>query len=213
MATISQGILGGFSGKVGTVIGGFWKGIAYMRSIPASVSQPNTPAQLAQRAKFAAVVQFLQPLTAYLRIGFKNQAIKMSAFNAASSDHLENAISGVYPNFVIDYSKAMVSRGNLPGALNPDIDATTPSRVDFTWENNAVDGNAKANDKVMAVVYNALKGQVVTVVGGNTRASGSQSILLPASFTGDDVQCFIGFQSATESVVSNSQFVGEIVVV
>ena len=213
MGTISQGILGGFSGKVGTVIGSTWKGINYMRSISTNVSSSNSPAQLAQRARFATVVKFLQPLTAYLRIGFKNQAIKMSGFNAASSYNLGNAISGVYPNYVIDYSKAMVSRGNLPGALNPDIDATTPSRVDFTWENNLLDSNAKSEDKVMVVVYNALKGQVVTVVGGNTRASGSQSILLPASFTGDDVQCFIGFQSATESVVSNSQFVGEILVV
>jgi len=34
MGTIKKGILGGFSGKVGTVIGGVWKGIEYMRSIP-----------------------------------------------------------------------------------------------------------------------------------------------------------------------------------
>ena len=33
MGTINQGILGGFSGKVGTVIGGSWKGITYMRGI------------------------------------------------------------------------------------------------------------------------------------------------------------------------------------
>ena len=29
MGTISKGILGGFSGTVGTVIGGSWKGIDY----------------------------------------------------------------------------------------------------------------------------------------------------------------------------------------
>jgi hypothetical protein len=32
MATFEKGILGGFSGKVGTVIGGNWKGIDFMRS-------------------------------------------------------------------------------------------------------------------------------------------------------------------------------------
>ena len=31
MGTIKQGILGGFSGKVGTVVGSSWKGISYMR--------------------------------------------------------------------------------------------------------------------------------------------------------------------------------------
>ena len=212
MSTIKQGILGGFSGKVGTVIGASWKGISYMRGIAATVTNPRTPAQLEQRAKFATAIKFLQPLTPFLRVGYKNQAIQMSAFNAAMSYTVKNALSGVYPNYVIDYSKAVVTRGTLPGALNPDIDATTPSRVDFTWENNPLDTNAMPDDKVLAVVYNALRGQVVTVVGGNTRASGSQSIILPASFTGDDVQCFIGFQNASQSVISNSQFVGEIVV-
>jgi hypothetical protein len=34
MGKISKGILGGFSGTVGTVVGGKWKGIDYMRSKP-----------------------------------------------------------------------------------------------------------------------------------------------------------------------------------
>ena len=33
MGKIKQGILGGFQGKVGTVIGASWNGIAYMRGI------------------------------------------------------------------------------------------------------------------------------------------------------------------------------------
>jgi hypothetical protein len=48
MGTIKQGILGGFSGKVGTVIGGSWKGISYMRSIPQSVKNPRTDGQVNQ---------------------------------------------------------------------------------------------------------------------------------------------------------------------
>lgn len=31
MGKIRQGILGGFNGTVGTVVGGSWKGMAYMR--------------------------------------------------------------------------------------------------------------------------------------------------------------------------------------
>jgi hypothetical protein len=42
MGTIKQGILGGFSGKVGTVVGASWKGIAYMRSLPQKVKNPRT---------------------------------------------------------------------------------------------------------------------------------------------------------------------------
>ncbi len=52
MGKINAGILGGFSGKVGNVVGAKWKGIDYMRLrvIPAN---PRTPAQTVVREKMA----------------------------------------------------------------------------------------------------------------------------------------------------------------
>ena len=38
MGTIKQGILGGFSGKVGTVVGSTWKSVHYMRALAVSFS-------------------------------------------------------------------------------------------------------------------------------------------------------------------------------
>ena len=207
MGTIKNGITGGFSGKVGNVIGSNWKGIDYMRSRATSVSQPNTPAQLDQRARFGTVGKFLRPLIPFLRIGFKNQAVKMSAFNAALAYNLKNAISGVYPAYAIDYANALISEGYLPEALNPTAVSAVAGKIAFTWEDNSTDAEALAADKVILVVYNPVKKRAVNVVGGNTRSSGTQTITLPASFSGDEVQCFIGFQTANQSVLSNSQFV------
>ena len=212
MGTIKKGILGGFSGKVGTVIGGNWKGIDYMRSKAASVSNPKTEAQLDQRARFGAALKFLQPLTPFLRVGFKNYAVKMSAFNSAMSYNLNNALSGAYPDYFIDYPSALVSRGNLPGALNPAILSTTPGEIDFSWEDNSQGHNAKANDKVLLVVLNTTKQLAVTIVGGNTRSSGSQVATVPGTFAGDEVQCYIAFQDEKQTVLSNSVYVGSVVV-
>jgi len=212
MGTIKQGILGGFSGKTGTVIGSSWKGIAVMRGIAPSIAQPNSPAQLAQRAKFSVVGKFLRPLIPFLRIGFKSQAVKMSGFNAAMSYNLENALTGTYPDYDVDYTKALVSEGNLPGALNPEVTATVAGEIGYTWEDNSSDTNASPNDKALLVVYNPAKKRAVNVIDGNTRAGGSQSITLPSNFTGDEVQCFISFSNANQSVVSNSEFVGGIIV-
>ncbi|HEY3372252.1 MAG TPA: DUF6266 family protein [Prolixibacteraceae bacterium] len=212
MGTIKQGILGGFSGKVGTVIGSVWKGICTMRALATSVSQSDSPAQLEQRARFKAVIEFLQPLTAFLRIGFKNQAIKMTQFNAAMSYNLDNALTGAYPVFDIDYSKAMVSRGNLAVALNPVAAAVAGVGIDFTWEDNSMSAGALPNDKVLLVVYNPAKQLAITVEAGNTRVSGAQSVNLPSFFEGDEVQCYIGFQNAKQSAVSNSQYVSSLVV-
>ena len=52
MGKIKQGILGGFKGKVGTVIGSSWNGIAYMKGLPQSVRNPRTDAQVQQRNFF-----------------------------------------------------------------------------------------------------------------------------------------------------------------
>ena len=52
MGTIKKGILGSFSGKVGNIVGASWKGIAYIRSLPASVRNPRTVKQVTQRSKF-----------------------------------------------------------------------------------------------------------------------------------------------------------------
>lgn len=85
MGKISQRILGGFSGKVGNIIGGKWKGIDYMRVKPANVANPQTEGQVEQRTKFSTVLQFLQPISDFIKVGYKNYAIKMTQFNSAMS--------------------------------------------------------------------------------------------------------------------------------
>lgn len=50
MGTIKQGILCGFSDKFGTVVGGSWKGISYMREFAPSVKNPSAEAQMELRS-------------------------------------------------------------------------------------------------------------------------------------------------------------------
>ncbi len=63
MGKIKQGILGGFKGKVGTVIGASWNGIAYMRGLAQSVKNPKSAAQLQQRAFFKDLQGLVGQLT------------------------------------------------------------------------------------------------------------------------------------------------------
>ena len=183
-----------------------------MRGIAATVSNPRTEAQMNQRAKFSTVLKFLQPLTQFLRIGFKNYAVGMTAFNAAMSINIQNALTGTYPAYDIDYSKALVSRGTLPGALNPATVSATAGTVRFTWGNNSWETDASSDDQAVLVVYNPAKQAAVTQIGTITRAVGSQTITLPNSFTGDQVHCYIAFQNPSQSVISNSQYVSGLIV-
>ena len=115
MGKIKQGILGGFSGTVGTVIGGNWKGVDYMRGKAASYTDKQSQAQLVQRAKFSLMSKFLAPLSAYLQVTFAKVALKKTGINAAFSYNIANAIMGTYPAFDVDFSKLLVSNGTLTG--------------------------------------------------------------------------------------------------
>ena len=63
MGKIKQGILGGFRGTVGTVVGSSWNGIAYMKGKPQSVKNPRSDAQVQQRTFFKEVQALVTQLT------------------------------------------------------------------------------------------------------------------------------------------------------
>ena len=207
MGKISQGILGGISGKVGNVIGASWKGIHYLRIKPASVANPRTPGQVNQRNKFKATLDFLQPSLAFIQAGYKYQQNKQSAFNAAMSYILQNAIIGVAPDFSVDYANALVSRGNLTGAQNPAV-SITAGLATVSWTDNSSDGNARADDTVMLLVYFPdRKESVVRVTNGSTRDLESMSADL-SGFVGETAEVYLAFRTADGTAVSDSSYVG-----
>ena len=82
MAIIKKGILGGFSNKVGNVVGSTWKGINTMRSLPAQYNDANSVAQQANRSTFKYFSGFgSQLLTGIIRPLWDWQAKRMSGYN------------------------------------------------------------------------------------------------------------------------------------
>jgi hypothetical protein len=208
MGIISKGILGGFSGKVANVVGASWKGIDYMRSKPASVANPRTEGQVNQRNRFTVTLEYLQPNLGFIQKGYKGYATKKSAFNAAMSYVLNNAITGTAPNFAVDFALGLLSRGNLSEALNPTTDLATPGQVEFNWDDNSTDGRANPTDKAMVLVYNPSKKESISLLDGAERTVGTQVLTIPNSYAGDTVEMFISFISADETLVSNSVYIG-----
>jgi hypothetical protein len=209
MGTIKKGILGGFSGKVGTVVGGSWKGISYMRSLPQKVKNPRTQGQRSQRSKFALTLNLLKPMTALLRTGWKLYAHRQSPFNAATSYTLANAITGTYPDYSVDVSKVLVSRGALTPATNGSATDTGGS-VAISWDDNSGVGSAKQTDKALIAILNLEKGEAITNDAGAERNTGTQTVLLPADWSGDEVQAYLGFVSEDGKEVANSVYLGAI---
>ena len=113
MGTIKQGILGGFNGKVGTVVGSSWKGTAYMRGRAQHIKNPRTAGQIYQRNAMKAIALALRPIASILSITFKNSAQKMSGYNKAVSINYKEAVENVGGVPTVNYSKLILSKGNI----------------------------------------------------------------------------------------------------
>lgn len=90
MATFNNGALGGFSGKLGTVVGSTWRGQNVMRSLPELGTQKFSPAQLRQQQRFKVVQEFLSDLKFLLSDTFGSNRGKNPPYNNAMSYHIVN---------------------------------------------------------------------------------------------------------------------------
>lgn len=212
MGKINQGILGGISGKVGNVIGGSWKGISYLRVKPSSVANPKTEKQLTQRMRFSLTIGLLKPMTEFLRVGFKLQPNRMSPFNAAMSYNVNSALTGVYPDFLIDYSLVLVSKGSLTGVHSGYAASSTPSQIMVSWVDNSNQGNALPSDKSLIMLLNPSRGEAIYTTSGPLRSLGIANFDLPPQYFGESIEVYLGFISDAGTKVSNSSYLGSVIV-
>lgn len=209
MAILKQGILGGFSGKVGPVVGFTWRGKQVIRAKATSVRNPRTPAQLEQRAKFTLVGRFVRANTPYLRVGFAGSG-GISPVNAAMSRTIREAVTGAYPNFTLDWGKVRVAQGALEPAGGPSV---TLSGSKFTFDiKSTTTGNGLPTDRMMPLLYNETKGESIYNVAGEARSVGSDSLSAPSEWKGDKVHAYLAMATQEGDTVSNSVYLGEHIV-
>jgi hypothetical protein len=158
------------------------------------------------------VLAILKPITGFLRVGYKKYAIKQTAFNAAMSYILNNAVTGSSSaDYSIDLAKVLVSRGNLTGALNG-VATYTNGVVTLNWADNSGSGNATATDKALIVVLNPTRAESVFDTGGSERGTISEDVNIPTDWVGDSVEVFLGFITADGKDVANSVYLGSVTI-
>lgn len=208
MGTIIKGILGGFSGKVGTVVGASWKGVDYMRSLPKKSSKPATQAQKDVRFKFGIITEFLSAINALVRVGFQSYKNEMTPLNAAVSQNIKEAVGGVSPNFEIDFTKIVYSRGDLATPWLPSALPEPGAVLTFNWDAGADSPLSHDDDQATVVVYNPDKKQFVYLQNAALRSDLQYELQLPLDYSTDEVQCYMSFVSADGKAVSSSIYVG-----
>ena len=198
MGKIKQGILGGFKGKVGTVIGASWNGIAYMRGLPQSIKNPKTAAQQAQRAFFREVQDLVGQLS-YEQLVFlfpesvqgmsrRNLLVKQLSTDplvAEGSKHVDLA--------------DITSLGNAPTADLPDVSiVASRSAVTISWDADNAWRSQHADEYPTICVFNVTQKKIFLVHSTVTvGASGSQSFSVESDAFGIGSSEFNGFMLST----------------
>ncbi len=203
MGTLKDGLFGGFTGRVGNVVGATWRDIYYVRSLPAKVNDPKTKGQVKQRSRFSVAMEFLKTITPFLRIGFQSYASgRMTAFNAAMSYNMKNAVKGVGQEVQLDFSKVRISRGDL-SAVTGVKGEVTGGDLHVCWD-GITERNARGDDITMLVAYNVEKKQSVYDINAGKRSASKAVLHLPSDWQGQALESFLAFKTADGSEVSDS---------
>ncbi len=210
MGTFEQGYMGPFRGKLGTAVGSRWKGLYVLRSRPPRKrTGPASESQLEVQAKFLLMTKFLRPLTDLLNQTFKKSAVNMSGANKAFAEN-KKAVTGVYPDFTVDYAKVVLSTGNFDNAGGPAAKSAEAGKLVFTWtDNSKANRKTLISDLAFVAAYSEELNSWIYEPKAATRNAGTFTLDV-AEFSGKPVQTYIGFMSADGKKVSTSLFTGAV---
>ena len=212
MGTYNKGILGPFSGKVGTVVGASWRGKFVMRSLPTKTDKLPTEIQLLQREKFSLVSEFLTPIAPVITKYFGSGSGELTRRNQAMSYHMKEAVTFVDPVYEMMYNKVQISKGDLVGLQNPTAVSIIAAKIKFSWEDNSGQGTAKPTDQLVVVLYAPVDGLYYYNLAAALRSDTTVSLTLPSYFSGLELQAWICFAAADGKAYATSNYMGAVTI-
>lgn len=177
MATIKQGILGAFSGKVGSVVGSSWKGIAIMKALPASVANPKTAKQVIQRGKMASSVKFAKAILPEVIKPLNDRFVsRMSGYNYFIQQNISCFEGGELSKPEDLRISPSMNKAQLIDAIAAEL---KPGKKKATFTSEAGDGFALDTDVCYMVGHNQETGEVWGGKCEGTRGDGEVVFDIP----------------------------------
>ncbi len=209
MAKLNKGILGPISGKLGPVIGGTWKTIAYIRAVSPKKPAKRTIGQIATQEKMRFLNNFLVPFHPYITVGMKNEAKSQTEISAAFSANYHHTVLGTFPHLSVDHPLFIFSKGSLP--MVTDLFVTAKNNIlQFTWNsNNGL--KARFNDQLVIVAYCAALHKTQGFVGGVNRSDNKCSVELGSNFMGKELDIYASITSLDRKKIADNVYLGRFV--
>lgn len=208
MANINSGILGGFSGKVGTVVGYISRGKAFMRHYVKNVQNPRTRKQQTQRTRFGTTVALASEFLPAVKLGLHKMAQSARNSEANSFMHINfDSVSASNPFDVeVNYADLKIADGKLPEVsfAAPSFEETNCIQCAFVGNSDAE--GADSSDSVYLFAYSPELGKGL-LSAPVSRSEQSITLDTPLGWNGTTVHVY-GFTVNEKGVASDSSYVG-----
>lgn len=205
MGVLKQGILGGVKGKVGSVVGSSWKGIATLRALPLSVANPRTAAQVGNRERFSNVIALATLLLSAIIKPLNDRfASGMSGYNL----FVQRCKGAFLANGTFVPSQLIVSRGKLGATPISSVVADEGDYfVTILFESALANGYQSATDLIYSFVLDSTGNVLGTSSGLNMRSENSFVVNLNRGLVEDEIiHCYLSFLRADGTMCADSTY-------
>lgn len=187
MGINKAGIFNGHYGRTGGVVARSVKGRVILSIYQPNVTNPRTMLQMSNRNKFAALTEFLKPISMYLKYSFAAVGSQKSKNYFSSAVGYNCKVDGIYAD-TINYKKIVLSVGNLVGLSDINV-YKSDSSMRFSWSR---DGGVY-DDNVCVCVFDVLNKRYVYYLDYAKRGDGEMLIRTP-----DNVEKWVAWLSVND---------------
>ncbi len=213
MATIKKGILGPVTGSIGKVIGYERLGTPCIRIKAEPKEQNFTSKQRAHQLRVRLANSFINPSKAFINIGFSLSTTGgQTAHNVAMAHAIRNGTKGEFPELELDFENLLVSDGELPGAVNPQVELSINSNLKFSWDYDNSLEFALRKDQVMLLAYSPETNRSFYTIGGAKRSAGQDILELYTELQPEVFETYIAFISEDRKLISRSTYTGKVII-
>lgn len=209
MGILRKGIFDGLEGTTGLLLGRRVNGKNVISSARHKTSKPATEAQKAHLRNFALVMGLLKGFKELIGLGFKDKTGKKNSFNRAFKYNFNRVLTGCAPDYCLDFSKLVYSRGLLVGPNCATISLDS-SVVLVSWLDDLQNRFNQYTDKATFAVYSPDKGFAFVYKDCAIRADLGCSLPLPDHLQAELLHVYMNFVSADGKVLGDSVYLGTI---
>ncbi|QZT36995.1 DUF6266 family protein [Halosquirtibacter xylanolyticus] len=145
MGVLRKGILGGFSGKTGSVVGVRYRNNDIIRSHPEWIKKKRRSPRVKRHCdRFGAAARFVSNARSLARIGFVENRASRNFLNDGIAANLSN-IKVVDGQIEMDFPQLKLSQGKLPIIDRFRVEEQSTERLLLVWDRNDnfnIDGEA-----------------------------------------------------------------------